>query len=152
MSHTRSEMIGMISRKFPGSRNTSYYGVQVAHCVRRLREYCKSSKTTKYALRAVACISTLWMLSHVILQDMWGTHFSDGLNEQHVVRHTCQMDDSSGSTSSKPVDPKESGFRAVGCHYLKIPKNSKMRNRLLFQSWIWSHKNWTISTSRSADI
>jgi hypothetical protein len=25
-----------------------------------------------------------------------------------------------------------------------------MCNKLLFQSWIWSHKNWTIYTSRSA--
>ena len=32
---------------------------------------------------------------------------------------------------------------------LKMPK---MSNRLLFQSWRWSHKNWTISTTRSADI
>ena len=58
MSCTRLEMIGMTSRKFPGVRNTSYYGVQVVHCVRRSREYRKSSKTTKYALRAVACVST----------------------------------------------------------------------------------------------
>jgi len=59
MDRTRSEMIGMTSRKFPGVRNTSYYGVQVVHCVRRSREYRKSSKMTKYALRAVACVSTL---------------------------------------------------------------------------------------------
>jgi hypothetical protein len=57
MSRTRSEMIGMTLRKFPMVRNTSYYGVQVVHCVRRLRGYRKSSKTTKYALRAVACVS-----------------------------------------------------------------------------------------------
>ena len=27
-----------------------------------------------------------------------------------------------------------------------------MRNRLLFQSWRWSHKNWTVSTSCSATM
>ena len=58
MSRTRSEMIGMTSCKFPMVWNTSYYGVQVVRCVRRLRRYHKSSKTTKYALRAVACVST----------------------------------------------------------------------------------------------
>jgi len=51
-------MIGMTSCNLQWVRNTSYYGLQVVHCVRRLRRYRKSSKTTKYALRAVACLST----------------------------------------------------------------------------------------------
>ena len=62
MSRTRSEMIGMMLCKFPMVRNTSYYGVQVIHYVRRSHRYQKSSKTTKYALRAVACVSTLFEL------------------------------------------------------------------------------------------
>jgi hypothetical protein len=57
MDHMRSEMIGMTSRKLPWGRNTSYYGVQVVRCVRRSQGYRKSSKTTKYVLRAVACVS-----------------------------------------------------------------------------------------------
>jgi hypothetical protein len=57
MSRTRSEMIGMTLRKFPMVQNTSYYGVQVVHCVRRLHRYRKSLKTTKYAIRAVVCVS-----------------------------------------------------------------------------------------------
>jgi len=50
-------MIGMTSRKFPGVRNTSYYSVQVVLVSEGRVEYRKSSKTTKYALRAVACVS-----------------------------------------------------------------------------------------------
>jgi hypothetical protein len=52
-------MIGMTSRNLQGVRNTFYYGLQVVHCVRRSRRYRKSSKTTKYVLKAVVCISTM---------------------------------------------------------------------------------------------
>jgi len=52
-------MIGMTSCNLQWVRNTSYYGLQVVHCVRRLRRYRKSSKTTKYALRAVVCLSAV---------------------------------------------------------------------------------------------
>jgi len=51
-------MVGMTSCKFLVARNTSYYGLQVVHCVRRSHQYRKSSKMTKYALRVVACSST----------------------------------------------------------------------------------------------
>jgi hypothetical protein len=67
MSRTRSEMIRMTSHKFPGDRNTSYYGVQVVCGVQRLRGYCKSSKTTEYAHRAVVCVSSLYPLFIILL-------------------------------------------------------------------------------------
>ena len=57
MGHMRSEMVGMPSRKCQWARNTSYYGLQVVHCVRRSHQYRISSKMTKYTLRAVACSS-----------------------------------------------------------------------------------------------
>ena len=58
MSRMRSEMVGMTSRKCQWARNTSYYGLQVVHCVRRSRQYRNSSKMTKYMLRVVARSST----------------------------------------------------------------------------------------------
>src|ERR1700691_717766 len=59
MGHMRSEMVGIPSRKCQWAQNTSYYGLQVVHCVRRSHQYRISSKMTKYTLRAVACSSPL---------------------------------------------------------------------------------------------
>src|SRR6202167_1382308 len=51
-------MVRMTSHKCQWARNTSYYGLQVVHCVRRSHQYRILSKTTKYALRVVACSSS----------------------------------------------------------------------------------------------
>ena len=62
MSHMRSGMVRMTSHKCQWARNTSYYGLQVVHCVRRSHQYRISSKTTKYVLRVVACSSAVNMI------------------------------------------------------------------------------------------
>jgi hypothetical protein len=130
-------MIGMTSHKFPMVRNTFYYSVQVIRCVRRSRGYCKSSKTTKYALRAVACVSprlSLPLLSHSLMSRLI---YSDSLQANEELCNffaainlgDCPQDPSSTTSADNapgPAAPRSSG---------PVVDNNNGRNIVLIQQF-----------------
>ena len=70
-------MIGMTLHRFLGAQNTFLDNVWVIHCIQRLHEYHKWSEMLKYALRAVACLSTpFWPLwCYYYLYFTYHSHF-----------------------------------------------------------------------------
>ena len=129
MGHMKSEMVGMPSRKCQWARNTSYYGLQVVHCVWRSHQYHISSKMTKYTLRAVACSSTIkawwpgtdtWLsihLSSALTNDPrvccvkselnHRTQFSTSTNNKLSTRQNRQQDFARNQTKNLPIRPND---------------------------------------------
>ena len=126
MDCMRSEMIRMTLCKYQGGQNTSYYTVQVVHCVQRL---C-SLKMTKYTHRVVVCLSavcrwpdSVWRLRECLVVRKVGN--DNGINWETTRNWTIYLWKRPNNTKQppQPLNPPS--------HYYRFPPPSWRRPRRL---------------------